>query len=299
MKIYIKILILTAMLCLIISCETGNSTKYEEKLTLFCYAKADSTIDSLYLTGTGSVNEAINLENLAVSGADIKLFERSPSDSVFTLIGTRAEYPDRHGVYYLPQTDFPGGFMTGYSYRIEAAHNDFDAVSAETVCPPPLDDVVVKNTETDTEMISIIEDPSAVDTLYYRRGQSFDDIKLVSCSFDSLSILFDERMASYRIVPDDICRTDTSFWMEDTTEAVWEDYPIETRIFKDKEKYGSDFMEYFLRRRTKRPKDYDPFVEMNLCISTLDGFAMNIVFSDEMDDNLYEKTINRIIDIYK
>jgi len=247
MKIYIKILILTAMLGLIISCETGNSTKYEEKLTLFCYAKADSTIDSLYLTGTGGVNEAINLENLAVSGADIKLFERSPSDSVFTLIGTLAEYPDRHGVYYLSDIGFPGGFRTGYSYRIEAAHNDFDAVSAETVCPPPLDDVVVKNTETDTEMISVIEDPSAVDTLHYRRGQSFDDIKLVSCSFDSLSILFDERMASYRIIPDEICRIDTSFWTEDTTEAVWEDYPIETQIFKDKERYGSDFMEYFLR----------------------------------------------------
>lgn len=247
MKIFIRILIITAAAALMISCETGSSTKYEEKLALFCYAKADSTIDSLYLTGTGSVNEAINLENLAVSGADIKLYEKSPADTVFSLVGSLPEYSDRHGVYYMPKTGFPGGFRTGYSYRIEAAHDDFNAVSAETVCPPPLEDVVVKNTETDTEMISITEDPSAVDTLYYRRGQSFDDIKLVSCSYDSLSILFDERMASYRIVPDDICRTDTSFWMEDTTETVWEDYPIETQIFKDKKRYGSDFMEYFLR----------------------------------------------------
>ena len=247
MKIYIRILILSAILGLIISCETGSSTKYEEKLTLFCYAKADSTIDSLYLSRTGGVNESINLENLAVSGAEISLFEKSPIDTAFTLIGNLSEYSDRQGIYYLPQTGFPGGFRTGYSYRIEAAHEDYNAVSAETVCPPPLEDVTVKNIVNDTEMISITEDPSAVDTLYYRRGQSFDDIKLVSCSFDSLSIIFEERMASYRIVPDEICRIDTSFWLEDTTETVWEDYPIETRIFKDKERYGSDFMEYFLR----------------------------------------------------
>ena len=59
------------------------------------------------------------------------------------------------------------------------------------------------------------------------------------------------------------------------------------------------FADYFLRHRTNKPKDYDPKVEMNLCISTLKGFAMNTVFSDEMEDNLYEKTINRIIEIYK
>ncbi len=59
------------------------------------------------------------------------------------------------------------------------------------------------------------------------------------------------------------------------------------------------FTDYFLRRRTNRPKDYDPIVDMNLCISTLKGFAMSTVFSDEMEDNLYEKTINRIIEIYK
>lgn len=59
------------------------------------------------------------------------------------------------------------------------------------------------------------------------------------------------------------------------------------------------FTDYFHRRGTNRPKDYDPNVEMNLCISTIKGLAMNTVFSDETDDNLYEKTINRIIDIYK
>jgi len=246
-NIYIKILISTAVLTLIISCETGDSTEYGEQLALYCYAKADSTIDSLYLTRTGGVNESINVGNLGVSGATVILYERSPDDTIFTLAGSLSEYTDRRGIYYMPETDFTGGFKTGYTYRIEAVHPDYGMIYAETVCPPELTDITVSNSVTGAEMVSLTEDPLAVDTLYYKRGESFDDLELVSCRFDSLLILFEDRMASYRIVPDEICRTDTSFWLEDTTETVWEDYPIETQIFKDKKRYGSDFIDYYLR----------------------------------------------------
>jgi len=246
-NIYIKILISAAVLTLIISCETGDSTEYGEQLALYCYAKADSTIDSLYLTRTGGVNESINLGNLGVSGATVILYERSASESDYLPVDTLAEYIDRHGIYYLPETGFPGGFKEGYSYMIEAVHPDYAMIHAETVCPPELTDITVSNSATGVEMVSLTEDPSAVDTLYYKRGESFDDLELVSCRFDSLPILFENRMASFRIVPDEICRTDTSFWLEDTTETVWEDYPIETQIFKDKKRYGSDFLDYYLR----------------------------------------------------
>jgi len=247
MKLYIRSLIFAAVLALIISCETGNTTKYEEELALFCYAKADSAIDSLYLARSGGINEAICLENLAVSGADIKLFEKTPDDTAFIPVGTLFEYPDRKGMYYLPKSSFSGGFKVGNSYRLEVQHDDFDNISAETVCPPPLTEIKVTKIENNSEMTSMTEDPSAVDTLYYRRGESFDDIKLVLCTFDSLSILLEERMASYRLVPDEICRIDTSFWLEDTTESVWEDYPIETQIFKSKDRYGKDMTEFYLR----------------------------------------------------
>ncbi|HXK49660.1 MAG TPA: DUF4249 family protein [Clostridiales bacterium] len=247
MKFYIRILIVVSMLVLIVSCETGSSTKYDETLTVFCYAKADSTIDSLYISRTGRVNEPISFDNLGVSGAEIKLYERSPVESDYTLIGTLSEYTERAGIYYLPSSDFPGGFKTGYSYRIEVLHDDSDDIYAETVCPPELTGITVKNVKSDTEMTSLYEDSLATDTVYYERGESFDDLKLISCEFDSLLILAEERMASFRIVPDEICRIDTSFWLEDTTKNVWEDYPIETQIFKDQKKYGQDVVEFYLR----------------------------------------------------
>jgi len=59
------------------------------------------------------------------------------------------------------------------------------------------------------------------------------------------------------------------------------------------------FADYFVRRKPSRSEDYDPVVEMNMCINTIKGFALTSVMSDYMDDGLYENTINRIIEIYK
>ncbi|MBN2857985.1 MAG: DUF4249 family protein [Candidatus Delongbacteria bacterium] len=247
LKNMIRTLIFVAAVLLIISCETGKTTGYDEKLTLFCYAKADSVIDSLYLSRTGGVNEAISFENLGISGAVINLFEKQAENEEYALIGDLTEYPDRKGIYYLLRSDFPGGFQEGYFYKLEVSHADYDDIYSETVCPPELLDITVKNSENDIEIASINEDPSAVDTVYYRRGTGFDDIKLIECRFDSLPVLTEERMASFRIVPDEICRLDTAFWLEDTTKTVWEDYPFETRIFKNKNNYGKETADYYLR----------------------------------------------------
>jgi len=59
------------------------------------------------------------------------------------------------------------------------------------------------------------------------------------------------------------------------------------------------FTDYFVRRKPSGNADYDPVVEMSMCINTIKGFAITSVMSDNVDDNLYEKTINRIIEIYK
>jgi hypothetical protein len=243
MNLYrLKIYLAGIALLMLISCVKENSTAYNEEAVLFCYAKAGESIDSLYFTKTGGVNEAISFENLGISGAVISLYEKSLLETEFTLVNTLSEYENKKGLYYLPEADFPEGFMTGYTYRIEALHEDFEKITAETVCPPPLDNIVAKNIETGS-----ILDPAVTDTVYYRRGRSYDDIKFYSCSFDSLPVILDERMASYRIIPDDLYRYDETFWLEDTTSAVWDEYPVETRIWKNKEKYGKDFMEYFIR----------------------------------------------------
>jgi len=59
------------------------------------------------------------------------------------------------------------------------------------------------------------------------------------------------------------------------------------------------FTDYFVRRKPSLNADYDPVVEMTMCINTIKGFALTSVLSGNMDDVLYEKTINRIIEIYK
>ncbi len=247
MRDILRYIVSAAAAVLIISCEKGSSTRYEEKLVLYCYAMADSTIDSLYLSRSGGVNERINMENLGVSGALITLLCKTPSDSSFSTVGTLSEYPGRNGLYFLPDADFADKFRPMHTYRLDVYHEDHGRISAQTVCPPELGIFSVKNVEKNSEMVPAEEDPLAVDTLYYRRGDGFDDFEMVRCRFDSLLILADQRMASYRIVPDEISRTDTSFWLEDTTETVWNKYPAVTKLFKNKEKYGKDFTEYYLR----------------------------------------------------
>jgi hypothetical protein len=59
------------------------------------------------------------------------------------------------------------------------------------------------------------------------------------------------------------------------------------------------FTDYFVRRKSVRPAGYDPVVEMNMCINTMKGLAMTSILSEDMDNDLYEKTIDRIIEIYK
>ncbi|MEI6048639.1 MAG: TetR/AcrR family transcriptional regulator [Bacteroidota bacterium] len=57
--------------------------------------------------------------------------------------------------------------------------------------------------------------------------------------------------------------------------------------------------EYFVRKKDRRPADYDPILDMNLFIYTIEGFARITAFLDEVDANYYEKTVNRIIELYK
>lgn len=59
--------------------------------------------------------------------------------------------------------------------------------------------------------------------------------------------------------------------------------------------------EYFERKKTFRGDNYDPWLDMNMFLLTIKGFAITYVFMDpEMyDDDYFEKTVDNIIDIYK
>lgn len=55
--------------------------------------------------------------------------------------------------------------------------------------------------------------------------------------------------------------------------------------------------EYFMRKKEKRGRDYDPVTDMNLFIITLKGYAITRIFLDQDEDD--EKTVNRIIELFK
>jgi AcrR family transcriptional regulator len=57
--------------------------------------------------------------------------------------------------------------------------------------------------------------------------------------------------------------------------------------------------EYFIRKKDKKGPDYDPYLELNMFIISLKGFAITYIYADTEDDLYYEKTVNRIIELYK
>jgi AcrR family transcriptional regulator len=60
-------------------------------------------------------------------------------------------------------------------------------------------------------------------------------------------------------------------------------------------------MEYFVRKKEIRGNDYDPWLEMNMFLLTIKGFAITYVFMDQDkdDDEYFEKTVNNIIALFK
>lgn len=58
-------------------------------------------------------------------------------------------------------------------------------------------------------------------------------------------------------------------------------------------------LDYFMRKKVKKPADYDPVTEMNMFIYTLSGLALTTIYTDKTDESQYEKTINYIIGLYK
>ncbi len=246
MKKTITTLISIILLLLLTSCENGESTPYDETMVMYLHAKADSTITGLYLSRTATVNESITMDNLGIGGATIELLEKAPDSVIFTSIGFLDEFLDSVGVYHLDTLSFPfpGGFKVDHEYRVEAYHPNYTEISAEATCPPPLTNIVAMNIEAGSIMSSIEEDPSYVDTLFYRRGDSMFDNEMLKCNFDYLDLVAEERLATFRIVPDDSLRYNENFWLEDTTKVVWDEYELPVKMFKKKTKYGEDLVRY-------------------------------------------------------
>jgi len=57
--------------------------------------------------------------------------------------------------------------------------------------------------------------------------------------------------------------------------------------------------EYFTRKKERKGDDYDPMIEGNMFMYTVEGFIMITSFSDEIDETYYNRIIEKIIELYK
>ena len=60
--------------------------------------------------------------------------------------------------------------------------------------------------------------------------------KMISIDYD----LFYDGMSSVYISVDSVSKNNKEYWLEDTTENIWEDYPVALTAFKEKKYYGKD-----------------------------------------------------------
>lgn len=58
-------------------------------------------------------------------------------------------------------------------------------------------------------------------------------------------------------------------------------------------------IEYFKRKKSKKPESYDYILDMKMFIYTVEGLAMVSAFLEKPDDEYYEKAIDKIIQQYK
>jgi AcrR family transcriptional regulator len=56
---------------------------------------------------------------------------------------------------------------------------------------------------------------------------------------------------------------------------------------------------YFIRKKDRKGPDYDPFLDLNMFIISLEGFALTYAYRVKDDEIYYERTINRLIELYK
>jgi AcrR family transcriptional regulator len=57
--------------------------------------------------------------------------------------------------------------------------------------------------------------------------------------------------------------------------------------------------DYFMRKKERKGKEYDPILDMNMFTYTVEGFAMISISTEVIDEIYYDKAINRIIELYK
>lgn len=57
--------------------------------------------------------------------------------------------------------------------------------------------------------------------------------------------------------------------------------------------------DYFIRKKEKMNKEYDPVLEMNLFVITLEGFAIRCIYADDTETEINNMTLEKIIHLFR
>jgi len=57
--------------------------------------------------------------------------------------------------------------------------------------------------------------------------------------------------------------------------------------------------DYFIRKKGIMGESYDPYLELKMFLITLKGYAITSIYADDREDEDNERTINRIIELFK
>lgn len=230
---YILTLILSSLI--LISCDLSEDSNLTNKPVVYAYAKADSTLDSLYLSRYADLDEQVKFSNLAISGAKIYLYEED------ILIDSLSEYHERAGIYHQKKNS-EHTFKSNLKYSLEIHTTEYGVTTAETHCPSALEDIFVINMQTGKLIAPFEENYTVVDTVLYERGKGLFDNEMIGITFNSNPLVAESRLVSFSLIPDHL---EKEYWLEDTTQNNWEEYPLAVQFFKTKKRYGRSFTDYW------------------------------------------------------
>jgi AcrR family transcriptional regulator len=116
-----------------------------------------------------------------------------------------------------------------------------------------------------------------------------------------MSVILKEKKSFWRLFVQILMQSDVRKQFLDS--FLGSDSLIKSGIEPREDLFASRIMkmitDYFVRKKDKKGKGYDPILEINLFLITIKGFAITAIYTEDTDEKDYENTVSKIIELYK
>jgi AcrR family transcriptional regulator len=116
-----------------------------------------------------------------------------------------------------------------------------------------------------------------------------------------MSVILKEKKSFWRLFVQILMQSDVRKQFLDS--FLGSDSLIKSGIEPREDLFASRIMkmitDYFVRKKDKKGKEYDPILEINLFLITIKGFAITAIYTEDTDEKDYENTVSKIIELYK